>query len=77
MRAHAVKQHHGLPHGWISDLDTPGGFGCIEADDGRRIFFHRNSVLGKSFELLAPGGEVTFVEEPGVHGPQASTVHVL
>jgi cold shock CspA family protein/ribosome-associated translation inhibitor RaiA len=76
-RRGAVKQHHGLPHGWISDVDTQGGFGRIETDDGRRVFFHRNSVLGKSFELLTPGGEVTFVEEPGVHGPQASTVHVL
>lgn len=73
----AVKQHHGLPHGWISEVDTQGGFGRIETDDGRRIFFHRNSVLGKPFEQLTTGVEVTFAEEPGLHGPQASTVHVL
>lgn len=73
----AVKQHHGLPHGWISELDTQGGFGRIETDDGRLIFFHRNSVLGKPFEQLTPGIEVTFAEESGLKGPQASTVHVL
>ena len=72
-----VKQHHGLPHGWISELDTQGGFGRIETDDGRQIFFHRNSVLGDAFERLTPGSEVSFAEEAGLHGPQASTVHVL
>jgi len=72
-----VKKHHGLPHGWISELDTQGGFGRIETDDGRLIFFHRNSVRGKAFEQLTPGNEVTFAEESGIHGPQASTVHAL
>lgn len=73
----AVKLHHRLPHGWISEVDTQGGFGRIETDDGRLVFFHRNSVLGKPFEQLTTGNEVTFAEEPGRHGPQASTVHVL
>lgn len=72
-----VKRHHGLPHGWISELDTQGGFGRIETDDGRMIFFHRNSVMGKSFDQLTTGVEVSFAEESGVKGPQASTVHVL
>jgi len=76
LRGH-VKQHHGLPHGWVSELDTQGGFGRIETDDGRMIFFHRNSVVGKAFEQLTSGNEVTFAEECGIHGPQASTVHVL
>jgi cold shock CspA family protein/ribosome-associated translation inhibitor RaiA len=76
-RRGTVKQHHGLPHGWVSELDMQGGFGRIEADDGRHIFFHRNSVLGNAFEQLTPGSEVSFAEESGVNGPQASTVHVL
>jgi cold shock CspA family protein/ribosome-associated translation inhibitor RaiA len=73
----AVKHHVGLPHGHISELDAERGFGRIETDDGRLIYFHRNSVLGKPFEQLTTGIEVRFAEEPGIRGPQASTVHVL
>ena len=52
-------------------------FGRIETADGRLIYFHRRSVLGKSFAALAVGDAVRFVEEPGDRGPQASTVHVV
>jgi cold shock CspA family protein/ribosome-associated translation inhibitor RaiA len=74
---HDVKAVAALPHGRICELDAERGFGRIETDDGRLIYFHRNSVLGKPFEALAPGIEVSFSEEPGERGPQASTVHVL
>jgi cold shock CspA family protein len=40
----------------------------------REIYFHRDSVLHDAFDRLAIGTEVTFVEEEGKKGPQASTV---
>jgi len=72
-----VKAHAGLPHGRISEIDAARGFGRIETDEGRLIYFHRNSVLGGSFDSLTPGIEVSFAEESGDLGPQASSVHVL
>jgi cold shock CspA family protein/ribosome-associated translation inhibitor RaiA len=72
-----VKTHVGPAHGRISALDAEGGFGRIETDDGRSIYFNRNSVVGARFQDLKTGLEVRFAEESGDLGPQASTVHVF
>jgi cold shock CspA family protein len=76
-RRQDVKTHVEMPHGRICEIDAERSFGRIEADDGRLIYFHRNSVLGSRFEDLKAGVEVRFAEEAGDLGPQASTVHVL
>jgi len=75
-RRRDTKIHTHLPEGRICELDAGRGFGRIETDDGRLIYFHRNSLLGARFEDLTPGLSVRFAEEPGELGPQASTVHV-
>jgi cold shock CspA family protein len=69
-----VKQHEGAPLGTVSELDPLGEFGFLETDDGREIYFHRNSVLEGGFASLSIGARVTFAEEMGDKGPQASTV---
>jgi ribosomal subunit interface protein len=71
-----VKHHESGLHGRVSELYPAEDFGRIESSDGRSIYFHRHSVLGEDFERLTTGTPVRFVEEPGDHGPQASTVHV-
>ena len=58
-------------------LDPLGEFGLLESSDGQEIYFHRNSVLDDAFPHLAVGTRVTFAEELGEKGPQASTVKVL
>jgi len=68
-----VKTRELPSHGRVSYLDVEGAWGWMEADDGRRIYFHRNSVLG-GMDRLALGDEVRFAEEVGDEGPQASTV---
>jgi cold shock CspA family protein len=73
----AVKQHEVPPIGTITRLDTSGAFGFLESGDGREIYFHRNSVLEDGFSRLAVGTRVTFAEEAGEKGPQASTVKLL
>lgn len=70
----AVKAHETAPHGRVSKLFPEEGYGFIETPDGREIYFHRNSVLHEGFDHLQIGTEVTFVEEEGKKGPQASTV---
>ena len=72
-----VKHHEGNPSGTVARLDPSGEFGFIETNDGREIYFHRNSVLDNGFARLAEGTRVTFAEEVGEKGPQASTVKLM
>jgi cold shock CspA family protein/ribosome-associated translation inhibitor RaiA len=72
-----VKQHDGPPIGTVMRLNPSGEFGFLESGDGREIYFHRNSVLDGGFSRLAAGSRVTFAEEAGEKGPQASTVKLL
>jgi ribosomal subunit interface protein len=72
-----VKTPVGATHGWIGELDAEQGCGRIETEDGRFIYFHRNSVVGGRFQDLKAGTQVRFAEEVGDQGPQASTVHVV
>ena len=69
-----TKAHAPLPHGTVARLFRERGYGFLETPDGREIYFHRNSVLDQSFDLIEIGAHVRFVEEEGEQGPQASTV---
>jgi len=70
-----VKQHEGEPIATVARIDPSGEFGFLETADGREVYFHRHSVIGNT--TLEEGTRVTFVEEEGEKGPQASTVKVL
>lgn len=72
-----VKHHVGPPHGRVARIFKEDGYGFLESEDGREIYFHQNSVLGGAFERLEPGTEVRFAEEEGEKGPQASTVTIV
>ena len=72
-----VKHREGQPIGTVRNLDLSCEFGFLEAADGHEVYFHRNSVLDGAFSRLAVGTRVTFVEEMGEKGPQASTVKRL
>lgn len=71
-----VKTHVPQPHGRVARLFPGEGYGFIESDDGREIYFHRNSLVNGDFEDLEVGTVVRFAEERGEKGPQASSVHV-
>lgn len=70
-----IKVHNAQPVGTVSKLEN--GFGFLKTADGREVYFHRNSVLGDGFAGLKVGMRVTFAEEVGEKGPQASTVKLL
>jgi cold shock CspA family protein len=72
-----VKAHETPFHGRVTQLDPLQGFGFLSTADGRELYFHRNSVLGQGFERLEVGSEVTFHEERGERGPQASVVRTV
>jgi cold shock CspA family protein/ribosome-associated translation inhibitor RaiA len=72
-----VKHHEGPPIGTVVQLDPLGEFGLLETSDGQEIYFHRNSVLDDDYSRLAVGTRVTYAEEMGEKGPQASTVKLM
>ncbi len=73
----AIKTHQEVPRGRVVRWTPAGRSGVIETRDGREIYFHQNSVIGAGLSRLRTGADVTFVEEQGDKGPQASTVNVL
>ena len=72
-----MKHHEGSPIGTVARLDPSGEFGFLESSDGHEVYFHRNSVVDDAFSHLAVGTRVTFAEEEGEKGPQASTVKLM
>lgn len=52
-------------------------YGALLSADGRRIYFHANSVIAHPFDELAVGMGVAFEEEAGDEGPQASSLRVV
>jgi len=65
------------PHGPVAQLFPADGYGYIKAEDGREVYFQKSSVLKHAFDSVTVGSQVSFVEEPGERGPQASTVKLL
>ncbi len=72
-----IKTHEAPPLGTVTQLDAASGFGMIETSDGQEVYFHKNSVLNDAFSKLTIGQKVSFHEEPGEKGPQASTVKIV
>ena len=71
-----TKLHEEEPVGTVVRIDPSGEFGFLEGADGQEIYFNCNSVLeGRS--SIGVGSRVSYVEERGEKGPQASTVKVL
>jgi ribosomal subunit interface protein len=69
-----VKTHLEMPRGKVVKIFPFDGYGFIVTNDGREIYFHRNSVIDPSFDRLEEGAEVAFLEEQGKEGPQAVRV---
>lgn len=65
------------PGATIAQLFPEDGYGFLETDDGRRIYFHQNAVVNQDFADLDVGLAVQFAESQGDEGPQASTVRIL
>lgn len=69
-----TKVHVEQPSGRVSRLFPEEGYGFLKASDGTELYFHKNSVLQHAFDRLTIGTRVTFNEEMGEKGAQASTV---
>ena len=74
-----VKTHEAPLYGSVIQLLPDEGYGFAAADDGREIYFHKNSVAQDGFDTLELGAKVRLVvaEREGEQGPQASAVMPL
>ena len=72
-----AKSHPSLQVARVGKILQDQGYGFLTSDDGRGIYFHKNSVLNGAFSHLKVGTRVSFVEELGDKGPQASTVRTI
>ena len=72
-----VKSRQGRLKGRVAKIEPEYGFGYIEAGLGYQVYFHKNSVLDDDFKNLRAGLDVSFVEEEGEKGPQASSVKAI
>jgi cold shock CspA family protein len=72
-----IKSHAPLQVARVSKMLRDEGYGFLTSDDGRGIYFHKNSVLNRAFSRVKVGTKVSFVEELGEKGPQASTVRIV
>jgi ribosomal subunit interface protein len=72
-----VKAHEQPPRAQVLRLFPAEGYGFLRTPEGREIYFHRNSVRDVAFDELCVGTPVSFAEEAGLDGPQATVVRVL
>jgi cold shock protein len=61
---------------WFNDSK---GYGFIETDGGHDVFVHFSAIQDQDggFKSLSEGERVSFVEEKGDKGPQATQVRKL
>lgn len=69
-----VKTHEAKPTAKVDRVFVDEGYGFLMTLDGREIYFHENAVLGGKFKDLTLGTLVSFVEQEGDKGAQASSV---
>jgi len=71
------RKAHALPlHGRVTQIFPLQGYGFIATPEGREVYFHRNAVPKHDYSQLDIGSNVTFGEEQGEQGPQATFVHL-
>lgn len=71
-----VKQHPPILHGEIVELEPELGHGWLRADDGRRVYFQRDSLTSQDWDRLQTGMRLRFREMSGEKGPYAAAVTI-
>ncbi len=66
-----------MAEGRVKWFNESKGYGFIEKDDGGDLFVHFSAIEGSGFKSLGEGERVSFVEEKGPKGPQATQVRKL
>jgi len=73
-----VKQHPDQEmSALVEEIYPDENHGFLRSLEGRRIYFHANSVLNEDFGRIEIGTGVRFVSELGDKGLQATTVQIV
>lgn len=71
-----VKRRAAQSYARVARLVPAEGYGFLVTEDGREVYFHRNSLVDAEFDALEVGAPVRFHEARGRDGPRASTVRL-
>lgn len=66
-----VKHHPPILHGKITLIEPELGYGYLRADDGREVYFQRDSLTSDIWNDLESGERLKFREQDGEKGPFA------
>jgi cold shock CspA family protein len=69
-----VKHHPPVLHGEITEFEPELGHGWLRADDGRMVYFQRDSLTSDDWDRLKTGVRLRFREMEGEKGPYATGV---
>ena len=64
-----------MEQGTVKWFNAEKGFGFIERENGDDVFVHFSAIQSEGFKSLEEGQAVTFSEEEGNRGPQATNVN--
>ena len=67
-----TKHHAPILHGKITLIEPELGYGYVKADDGREVYFQRDSFTKEVWEQLETGKRLRFREQVGEKGPFAT-----
>lgn len=74
MSGHGEKRHDPVLHGVVTTFEPELGWGTIRADDGREVYFEKDSLTAGDWDALARGSRLRFREREGERGPFATGV---
>ncbi|MGN5244216.1 cold-shock protein [Lactiplantibacillus plantarum] len=63
-----------MKNGTVKWFNADKGFGFITGEDGTDVFVHFSAIQTDGFKTLDEGQKVTYYEEQGDRGPQATNV---
>jgi cold shock CspA family protein len=69
-----VKHHAPVLHGEIVEFEPELGHGWLRADDGREVYFQKDSLVSGDWTDLSTGARLRFREREGEKGPFAVDV---
>jgi CspA family cold shock protein len=65
-----------MTKGTIKNLVTGRGYGFIEGEDGKEVFFHSTGLQDADFESLKEGQAVEYDTEQGPKGLRAINIRL-
>jgi cold shock protein len=67
-----------MANGTVKWFNDSRGYGFITPDEGAKdLFVHHSNIAGGGFKSLAEGARVTFEQQQGSKGPEATDVALV